>query len=375
MRPAEISDKQIIEAGQALQAAGRNITGFALRRQIGGGDPARLKHVWDEYSKGSARAEPVAELPVEVAESLAAMTKALTDTLAEFVRELNNKAVKAADARVAEAIRGAAEQAEQAQRELADASQTVEELEATLDEAHARIVSTEAERKALVEQIAELREKNAALVERATAAETRATELRTENAALRMELEKERKTAGELRTENAELRTMLDMVKQHARESREETMKIAKEATELTHIRAKLEADVLAAREEANALRTELERARQDTDGLRTENAELRKQAAAEIEAVRIELARLNATIEAERDRYQQAEQQMRTSLAEQKKVAQELSAERNQARQDAAAACEEAARLCGMLEKMKEKEVANGKRKKEEQEAIRLKP
>jgi len=152
MRPAEISDKQIIEAGQALQAAGRNITGFALRRQIGGGDPARLKHVWDKYSKGSARAEPVAELSVEVANALATMTKALTDTLAEFARELNNKAVKAADARVAEAIRGTAEQAEQSQRELADASQTVEELEAKLDEAQACIASTEAERKALVEQ-------------------------------------------------------------------------------------------------------------------------------------------------------------------------------------------------------------------------------
>jgi len=150
-------------------------------------------------------------------------------------------------------------------------------------------------------------------------------------------------------------------------------MKIAKEATELTRIRAKLEADVLAAREEANALRTELDKVRQDAEGLRTENAELRKQAAAEIEAVRIELARLNATIEAERDRYQQAEQQMRTSLAEQKKVAQELSAERNRARQDAAAAREEAARLGGMLEKIKEKEVSNGKRKKEE--PIRLKP
>jgi len=181
----------------------------------------------------------------------------------------------------------------------------------------------------------------------------------------------ERATAAETRA--TELRTMLDIVQQHARESREETMKIAKEATELTRIRAKLEADVLAAREEANALRTELDKVRQDAEGLRTENAELRKQAAAEIEAVRIELARLNATIEAERDRYQQAEQQMRTSLAEQKKVAQELSAERNRARQDAAAAREEAARLGGMLEKIKEKEVSNGKRKKEE--PIRLKP
>lgn len=33
MRPAEFAPEQIIEAGKELQAAGRNITGFALRQK------------------------------------------------------------------------------------------------------------------------------------------------------------------------------------------------------------------------------------------------------------------------------------------------------------------------------------------------------
>ena len=48
MRPAEFTPEEIIQAGQELQAAGRNITGFALRQKVGGGNPSRLKEVWGE---------------------------------------------------------------------------------------------------------------------------------------------------------------------------------------------------------------------------------------------------------------------------------------------------------------------------------------
>ena len=80
MRPAEFTQEQIIQAGQELQAAGRNITGFALRQKVGGGNPSRLKLLWDEHlsSQSVTKVEPVAELPVEVAEEVAAVTKALT---------------------------------------------------------------------------------------------------------------------------------------------------------------------------------------------------------------------------------------------------------------------------------------------------------
>ena len=135
MRPAEFTQEQIIEAGQELQAAGRNITGFALRQKVGGGNPSRLKQVWDEHvsSQSVTHAEPVAELPVEVAEEVAAVTKALTERLASLAVELNDKAVKAAERRVAEVIRAAGEQREQAERELADASVTVEDLEGAVE--------------------------------------------------------------------------------------------------------------------------------------------------------------------------------------------------------------------------------------------------
>jgi len=139
MRPAEFSSESIIQAGQNLQAAGRNITGFALRQKIGGGNPSRLKQVWDEHLAGqsSAKDEPVAELPVEVAEEVATVSKALTERLTALAVELNDKAVKAAERRVHEVMRSAGEQCEQAKRELADAAEMVDDLEAKLYEAKA----------------------------------------------------------------------------------------------------------------------------------------------------------------------------------------------------------------------------------------------
>ena len=67
MRPAEFAPESITQAGQDLQATGRNITGFALRQKVGGGNPSRLRQVWDEHlaSQSVTKVEPVAELPVD----------------------------------------------------------------------------------------------------------------------------------------------------------------------------------------------------------------------------------------------------------------------------------------------------------------------
>ncbi|PIZ23099.1 MAG: kfra protein, partial [Comamonadaceae bacterium CG_4_10_14_0_8_um_filter_57_29] len=145
MRPVEFSPESIITAGQDLQATGRNITGFALRQKVGGGNPSRLKQVWDEHlaSQSVTKAEPVAELPVEVAEEVALVTKELTQRLAALASELNDKAVKAAERRVHEVVRSAGEQRAQAERELADASQTVDDLEAMVDEATVQVTGLE----------------------------------------------------------------------------------------------------------------------------------------------------------------------------------------------------------------------------------------
>ncbi|KAF0118903.1 MAG: putative phage-like protein [Rhodospirillaceae bacterium] len=71
MRPAEFTSEAIIRAGQELQAAGRNITSFALRQKVGGGNPSRLKQIWDEHTA-------VAAIPPALAdwESIAAAYRA-----------------------------------------------------------------------------------------------------------------------------------------------------------------------------------------------------------------------------------------------------------------------------------------------------------
>lgn len=140
MRPVEFTSESIVSAGLDLQAAGRNITGFALRQKVGGGNPARLRQVWDEYlaSQSTLTVEPVAELPVEVADEVALVTKELTQRLSALAIELNDKAVKAAERRVQEVVRTAGQQTTQAERELADAAQTVEDLESKIDETTAQ---------------------------------------------------------------------------------------------------------------------------------------------------------------------------------------------------------------------------------------------
>lgn len=134
MRPVSFPQEDIIEAGKALLSEGRNVTGFALRKKVGGGDANRLRQVWDEYQAGQAVVthEPVAELPVEVAEEMKAVSVALTERIAQLTLELNDKAVRAAERRVAEVTRAAGEQTAQAERELADAAQTVDDLEDAL---------------------------------------------------------------------------------------------------------------------------------------------------------------------------------------------------------------------------------------------------
>ena len=120
MRPAEFTAEQIIAAGQELKEKGRTVTGFALAQLVGGGKPARLKQVWDEYAstQGVVAAEPVADLPVEVAEELKAVIQSLGERMSSLAHDLNDKAVKTAERRVADVVREAGAQREQAEREL-----------------------------------------------------------------------------------------------------------------------------------------------------------------------------------------------------------------------------------------------------------------
>ena len=168
MRPAEYTAEAIIAAGEAIVATGCKVTVFALRKKVGGGNVQRLRQVWEEHvaSKRIAEAEPVAELPIEVAETVAQVSEALSRRVSELAIDLNDRAVKAAERRVKEVIRAADAQRAQAELELADAAQTVDDLEASLeqmsgerDTLKAQLTEKQVESQRQAVELAQLRER------------------------------------------------------------------------------------------------------------------------------------------------------------------------------------------------------------------------
>ena len=153
MRPKEIPDVDVVEAGKRLRAAGRAITGYALRREVGGaGSAARLAAVWAQFqaSEQVTEATPSAQLPVEVASQLSGLLDDVTARITALAHSMNDTAVSASERRVAELVRSVAEQRQQAEREIADADQAVGELEASLEQ----------EKQARAELEAQLQEQN-----------------------------------------------------------------------------------------------------------------------------------------------------------------------------------------------------------------------
>ncbi len=300
MRPAEFTPEQIIQAGQDLQTAGRNITGFALRQKVGGGNPTRLKQVWDEHASSQVAtvAEPVAELPEDVAEAVTNVSKSLSDRLAALAVELNDRAVKAADRRVHEVVRSAGEQRAQAERELADAAVTVDDLENQLDAANASVAWQEKR-----------------LAETQTAHQSQAVEL----AQVR-----ERLTASEQASKAA--------AEQHS--------------AELARLAVAADAERIRYQEEVVQARADLAQAHTQAMGeIQTAHAAT--------EAARAELVKVQAKAEAQTESHAE---QRKASAAEVHRAAERMTkaqAERDEARQQATTARESAAKLEGKLEAM----------------------
>ena len=303
MRPVEFSPESIISAGQDLQATGRNITGFALRQKVGGGNPSRLKQVWDEHlaSQSVTKAEPVAELPVEVAEEVALVTKELTQRLSALAVELNDKAVKAAERRVHEVVRSAGEQRAQAERELADASQTVEDLETMLDEATVQVAVLEAKLAELqtshqgqAVELAQVRERLAVTEQTANVAGTQhAAELARMTAAidaertshqqdveqLRLDLTEQKKASQVVLAERDQVRADLATITAKAEateQARQEQRKAAEqEAKRAADSLAKAEAGQEKAHQEAGAAREDAANLRGQVEAMKSRVAEL----------------------------------------------------------------------------------------------------
>lgn len=195
MRPAEFPAEAIIEAGQALQAAGRNVTGFALRQKVGGGNPTRLKQVWDDHL---AKVQPVVELPVEIADALAQVTKSLTEQLATLGAGLYARVDEDAQRKIAVAQRAAAIEVDAATDEADSFKAERDDALAEVEALKAKLAESQAQAQTQAVELAQLRE-------RLSASGTELTHARAE-------LSQARDEAAEAREEAARLRGQVEAI-------------------------------------------------------------------------------------------------------------------------------------------------------------------
>lgn len=99
MRPAKVSEEKIIEAGLALVADGKPVTGSGLRNNLGAGNRVRLKRVWETYQaeQTAGQAAPPLVLPPGVAQRLEEITRRLRVDLCGVAQDLQRHFLVAQD--------------------------------------------------------------------------------------------------------------------------------------------------------------------------------------------------------------------------------------------------------------------------------------
>lgn len=285
MRPAEITDQDIIQAGQQILAAGRPVNGFALRSKTGGGKAERLMKVWETHLSGQTvlpASLPAAELPLEMAEELAVVTKALGERMAALAISLNNQAVQAAERRVHQVQRSADEQSGKDKAELADASLLVDELQAKLSQAE-----TEAE--ALQQQLADAQ----------ALTEARTGELAQAGERLAAQERQSQQASLEYAAELARLTKLLeDERKDHEDAVELQRGELLEQAGKATHVRETLTKELATAKADAEAARHALSQ-QKASDQKRLDAAETERAKASEAaSAAREQAARLGGQAE-----------------------------------------------------------------------------
>jgi colicin import membrane protein len=137
MRPADYSEEQIIEAGRALQEAGKRVTPFGIRERVGGGKPQRIREIWERYIAGeheqSARPEQLVELPAEFEEQVQGMTTALINDLTALSKRLYARADEIAESRTREAMQAAKKAKQSAETDVVEAERLIEDQDAKID--------------------------------------------------------------------------------------------------------------------------------------------------------------------------------------------------------------------------------------------------
>jgi len=281
MRPAEFEDNQIIEAAEQLLKDGRRVTGFALRKEIGGGNPSRLVRVWEDYRRTQevVESEPVQDLPVEVEEALAEMTGAFLDQIRTLAINLNNKAVKTAERRVADVMKSAKEQQESAEAELIDAATTVEDLEEQLADRDALLKQTSENLNAAATSLDQLRQKAAELEKDLAVTTEKLDQERSKRKAAEKEVGSYQEQNASLEADKKDLRDQRDSLKEGVKENRNEIEELKKANDNLVNVSGEMKTQLSALAEREQAALRRAEERKEERDASRKAEKEAERKA------------------------------------------------------------------------------------------------
>ncbi len=158
MRPAEYPESSIIEAGEKLEAQGVRVTPYAIREEIGGGGPNRIRNVWDKHVAERAAApsapEPTDELPTEIEDDVDGALAGLGADIRMLVSRIHRKAHTAAQEKTREALAALNQAEEQVRREMKDAERLITRQDETIANLQSSIQEERQRRDAAEKEVA-----------------------------------------------------------------------------------------------------------------------------------------------------------------------------------------------------------------------------
>lgn len=179
-RPAEFTDERIRAKIEEMAAAGSHLTAFAVRRALGGGNMNRIAGIlaeWEAMAAPASTETATVELPVELQAEVDTRMAELTAGLSSTIARIHRRATEIAEGRVTEAVKAARAAATAAEAELADAREVLAESDAEVDELEQQLDQVRQSETRLRDECVEVKERLAAMTERAETAERQLAEM------------------------------------------------------------------------------------------------------------------------------------------------------------------------------------------------------
>ena len=130
MRDPEITDEEIIAAGQRLESRGRKVTKTSLRSEAGGGNSERVLEVWLSHKdECERRRRALSDLPPESDHVISGALERINSEVRNVMAAVRTSVQDVANRPSADAGSGCVQRVREAQEDLAAAEKQIDMLD------------------------------------------------------------------------------------------------------------------------------------------------------------------------------------------------------------------------------------------------------